>query len=182
MKLSINLASQRHINRHALRMILFGVILLLLIVLAMQGNTYLKNRQLAQQHQTHLDSLQEQLRGKLPKRLTPEELAEQRQTYNQAEILLQRDSFRWTALFDRMESLLPEGVSLRSLNPDYNKNSLLINGVARNLTNLQQLLDHLQAAQLKQVYLNNQGEVEVDDGRGGKRTALSFSISVEGVF
>jgi type IV pilus assembly protein PilN len=182
MKLSINLASQRHINQRALRVILSGIILLLLIVLALQGNAYLKTRQLAQQHQSHIDSLQEQLRGKLPKRLTAEDLAEQRQTYDQAAILLQRDAFRWTALFDRMERLLPEGVSLRSFNPDYNKNSLLITGAARNLHNLQALLDNIQAEQFHQVYLKNQGEVDVDDGRGGKRTALSFSISVEGVF
>jgi len=182
MKLSINLASQRHINQPAMRVILSSFILLLLIILAMQGNSYLKNRQQAQQHQSHIDSLQEQLRGKLPKRLTAEELAEQSQTYEQAATLLQRDAFRWTALFDRMEKLLPEGVSLRSFNPDYNKNSLLINGVARNLTSLQQLLDQLQSEQFKQVYLNQQGEIEVDNGRGGEQTALSFSISLGGVF
>ncbi|MCK4690630.1 MAG: PilN domain-containing protein [Desulfuromonadales bacterium] len=182
MKLSINLASRRYLDQRALKMILSGVIVLLLFVLVIQGNAYLNDRQLARQHQAHLESLQEQLRGKLPKRLTLEELAEQRQAYKRAEVLLQRDAFRWTALFDRMESLLPDGVGLRSFSPDYDKNSLLMNGVAKKLKNLQDLLDNLQAGQFNQVYLKKQGEVKVDDGRGGKRTALSFSISLEGVF
>jgi type IV pilus assembly protein PilN len=71
---------------------------------------------------------------------------------------------------------------LRSFNPDYAKNSLSILGVAKTLAQLQALLDNLQAAQFQQVYLENQGEVDVDNGRGGKRKALSFSIRLEGVF
>jgi type IV pilus assembly protein PilN len=182
MRLLINLTSYRHLNQRAVKLTLSSIMVLLLLVLAVEGNTYLKNRQLAQQYRTHLDSLQEQLRGKQPKRLSSEELAEQQQAYHRAEILLQRDAFRWTVLFDRMESLLPDGVSLRSFNPDYSKNRLLITGAARNLQNLQELLDNIQAEQFHQVYLKKQGEVEVDDGRDGKRSALSFSISVEGVF
>lgn len=182
MKLSINLASRRYLNQQALKLTLSCIIVLLLLILTIQGNTYLQNRQQALQYQTHLDSLQEQLRGKLPERLTPEELADQQQAYEQAETLLQRDAFRWTALFDRMEGLLPAGMSLRSFNPDYGKNSLLINGVAKNLKSLQTLLDNLQSTQFNRIYLENQGEVEVDDGRGGKRKALSFSISLKGVF
>lgn len=181
MKLSINLASRRHFNQRALQGTLSGIIVLLLLLLTLQGNSYLQSRQQAQRHQAHLAVLQEQLSGKLPEQLTPEQLAERRQAYAQAKTLLQRDAFRWTALFGRMEKLLPDGVSLRSFSPDYTKNSLLIHGVARDLTNLQALLDNLQAARFKQVYLKNQGEVEVDNGRGGKRTALSFSINLKGV-
>jgi len=182
MKLSINLATRCYLNQRALKLILSCVIVFLVLLLGFQGNVYLKNRQLAQQYQAHLDSLQEQLRGKLPKRLSSKELAEQRQEYDRAEVLLKRDAFRWTTLFDRMERLLPDGVSLRSFNPDYDKNSLLLNGVARNLNNLQDLLRNLQADQFEQVFLRNQGEVDVDDGRGGKRRALSFSVSLGGVF
>jgi len=182
MKLLINLASERHLNQRAVKLTLSALTVLLLLLLAVEGNTYLKSRQLARQYQTHLDALQEQLRGKQQQRLSAEELAEQQQAYHQAETLLQRDAFRWTVLFDRIEQLLPEGVSLRSFNPDYGKNSLLVTGVAKNLPDLQELLDHFQAEPFHQVYLQNQGEVDVDDGRGGKRSALSFSLSVEGVF
>ncbi len=182
MKLSINLASRRYINQRALKLALYGGIVLLLVVLAIQANIYLKNRQFILQHQIRVESLQKQLNNKLPQRLTSDELAEQRLAYDRAEAMLQRDAFNWTVLFDRMEKLLPDGISLRSFNPDYDKQCLVIIGVSKNLANLQALLDNLQDGQFKQVYLKNQGEVEVDNGRGGKRTALSFSISLEGVF
>ncbi|MBN2793098.1 MAG: PilN domain-containing protein [Desulfuromonadales bacterium] len=182
MKLFINLASERHLNQRAVRLTLSALLLLMLLLLAVAGNSYLHNRQLARQYQTHLGQLQEQLQGKQPKRLSAAELAQQQQVYRQAELLLQRDAFRWTLLFDQIERLLPDGVSLRSCNPDYSKNTLLVTGVARSLPELQKLLDQFQAEPFHQVYLQNQGEVEVDDGRGGKRPALSFSLSVEGVF
>lgn len=182
MKLSINLASRRYFNQPVLKLILSSIILLLVLTLMLQGNAYLQNRQESLQYQAHLDSLQTQLRGKLPQRLTPDELAEQRQAYQQAKLLLQRDAFRWTVLFDRIEELLPDGISLRSFNPDYGKNSLLISGVAKDLKKLQELLNNLQSAKIDRVYLERQGEVEVDNGRGGKKKALSFSFRLEGVF
>jgi len=182
-KLSINLASRRHFNQQLLKLIFLCIILFLLLILALQGNTYLHNRQQALQYQAHLSSLQEQLRGELPKRLTPRELEKQQQRYERVRVLLQKDAFRWTELLNRMENLLPSGVSLHSFNPDYGKNSLLlIKGVAKRLKNLQTLLNNLQSEQFNRVYLKNQGEVEVDDGHGGKQKALSFSISLEGGF
>ena len=182
MKLSINLASRRYPNERALKIGLSSLVILLLLVLAVQGSVYLENHLLSQQYQSHLDSLREQLRGELPKQLTVKELEEQRQDYKWVVTLLQRDAFHWTKLFDRMERLLPEGVSLLSFKPDYDKSSLLINGVAKNLKNLQSLLDNLHSGRFEHVYLKNQGEVEVDNGHGGKRTALSFSISLKGIF
>ena len=182
MKLAINLASRRHLNQRAISLVLSCTIVLLICLLALQGNTYFQDHQLATTYQSHLNELQDQLRGKLPERLSPKEIAEQRQSYDQAGALLKRDAFRWTSLFDQMEGLLPAGVSLRSLNPDYGKSSLLLNGIAKDLKSLQALLDSLGKEQFDQVYLNNQGEVAVDDGRGGKRNALSFSISLGGVF
>ena len=182
MKLSINLASRSHLNKRVVSLVLICIITLLICLLALQGNTYLKDRQLAATYQSHLDELQDQLRGKLPERLSPKEISVQQQSYKQAEALLNRDAFRWTALFDRMETLLPEGVSLRSFSPDYEKSSLALNGVAKDLKSLQALLDNLELGKFTQIYLNSQGEVAVDDGRGGKRDALSFSISLGGVF
>jgi len=182
MKLSINLASHRYLNQQLLKLIFSCIIVFLLFILVIQGNSYLRNRQQVLQYQAQVDSLQEQLRGKLPERLTPVALAEQHQAYERVKALLQRDAFRWTVLFDRIENLLPAGVSLRSFNPDYGKSSLLIKGVVRDLKILQALLNNLQSAQFNRVYLKNQGEIDVDDGHGSKRKALSFSISLGGVF
>ena len=182
MKFAINLASRRHLNQRAISLILSCTIVFLVCLLAFQVKTYLQNRQLAITYQSHLDELQDQLRGKMPERLSPKEISVQQESYEQAEILLQRDSFRWTTLFDRMEALLPEGIGLHSFNPDYGEKSLSLNGVAKDLKSLQALLDSLENGSFEQVYLHSQNGVAVDDGRGGKRDALSFSISLGGIF
>ena len=180
MKLSINLASRRHLNQRAIRLVLGCLIGGLALVLVFQGNIYLRDRQQMLEYRARLAELQEQLRGKLPQRLTPADFADQRLAYERAETLLERDAFRWTALFDQMEALLPEGISLRSFRPDHAKNSIALHGVAKDLSSLQALLDKLHEGPFSRVYLENQGTVDVDDGRGGKRPALSFSISLAG--
>lgn len=182
MKLAINLASRRQLNQRLLNLTYNFSTLLLIFVLLVQGKALFDDYTLAKTYQLHLDAMQQELLGKQPEKVDQKEIAEQLQSYNRAKNLLQRDAFRWTALFDRMEILLPEGVSLRSFRPDYGKNSLAINGVARSLNNLQIFLDKLQKDNFQQVYLKKQGEVSADDGRGGKITALSFSISLTGVF
>jgi len=182
MKLSINLASRRHVNQRMF-LLIFAVVLILLVgLLVLQGNRYLTDYRLAKTYQSHLNELKSQLQGKQPERIDPKSVTERQQAYDRARQLLKRDAFRWTALFDRMEALLPVGVSLISFHPDYEKKSLQINGQAKNLKLLQTLLDNLEDEKFDPVYLNNQGQIDVDDGRGGKRVALTFSISLGRVF
>lgn len=182
MKLSINLASRRHMNQGLFQLGFVVFLVLLVVLLTFQAVGYLKGYQLSQTYQSHLDELQLQLQGKQPDRVDPQAIAERQQSYDQAQRLLKRDSFRWTALFDRMEALLPPGVSLLSFNPDYEKKSLQVNGLAKDLKSLQALLDNLENEKFEPVYLNGQGQADVDNGRGGKRVALTFSISLGRIF
>lgn len=182
MKLSLNLASKRHVNRRALNLGFGLVALVLVVVLILHSQIYVQDRRLMAAYQAHLDDLQTQLHGKLPERMNPATLKEQRIAYEQAKNLLERDAFQWTALFDRMESLLPEGVILTSFNPDYAQNSLKINGIARDLGHLQELIDRLYSSDFTQVYLHSQAEESIEDGQGNKRSALSFSFSLRGGF
>jgi type IV pilus assembly protein PilN len=182
MKLSINLASQRHMNQGLVQLGFVVLLILLVVLLTFQGVSYLKGYRLSQIYQSHLDELQLQLQGKQPERVDPQAIAERQLSYDQARRLLMRDSFRWTALFDRMEALLPAGVSLLSFNPDYEKKSLQVNGLAKDLKSLQALLDSLENEKFEPVYLNGQGQTNVDDGRGKKRVALTFTISLGRIF
>jgi len=182
MKLSINLASRRYVNQRAMGLFFAVLLFALICILLLQGNSWLQDYRLEQSYRTHLAELQKELGGALPERLSPAEIANRRQLYEQADVLLTRDAFRWTALFDRMERLMPGGISFLGFSPEYEKNSLKIRGVARDLAALQRLLDNLYGDGFGQIFLENQGETTVDDGRGGKKTALNFTLSLEGVF
>jgi len=182
MKLTLNLASRRYINERALTLACLVLTLLLLLLLIFQLRGWMQSREEVLVHQAEINKLEERLQGKVPQRLSAEDIALQQQEFSVAQQLLQQDAFRWTELFDRMEKLLPENVSIRSFSPDYNKGSLTIVGVAKNLIDLQDLLDNLHNESFKSVYLRNQNQVEVLDYQEQKRPALSFSILLEGVF
>lgn len=182
MKLTLNLASRRYVNQRALKHTYLGLLLLLVALLAWQLTGILQQQQEVTQIQGQLQNLQLQLQEVPVERLSPEQLKSQQQQYQWAQALLQRDAFRWTALFDRLEHLLPNGASIRSLNPDYQKDTLVLVGVVKELTDLQTLLDRLHADSFTQVFLQNQSQILVSDGAGGKKSALSYSIKLEGVF
>jgi len=182
MKLTINLASRRFVNEQALKSTLTVVLTTLVIVLILQGMTWMQSHEQNLTYLQEINALEEQLRGKIPKRFSKEQIAEQQLRFSQAEALLQKDAFRWTALFDRFEKLLPANVSIRSFSPNYEKGSLAINGVAKDLIDLQDLLDNLHADNFDQVFLKTQSQVEVKDYMGSPQPALSFAIQLEGVF
>ncbi len=181
MKLSLNLASRSYVNEQALKWVGGVLIFLLLILLFFQLRTYFQDRQLNIGYRANIKKLELELHGKVPE-FTAEQIATQQLEYSRAEALLQKDAFRWTALFDRFEGLLPKNVSIQSFNPNYKSGSLVFTGVAKKLNDLQELLDNLHADRFEQVLLQNQSQVEVIDYADQKRSALAFSIKLEGVF
>lgn len=182
MKLTLNLASRRYVNERALKLACLLLVAFLLLLLLFQARTSLQSREQILAMNVAIEKLAQQLQGEIPKRFSKEQIAAQQQDFAQAEALLRKDAFRWSALFDRMEGLLPENVSIRSFSPNYKEGSLVISGVAKNLIDLQDLLDNLHADSFRQVFLQNQNQIEVFDFQDEKRTALSFSILLEGVF
>lgn len=182
MKLTLNLASRRYVNERALKLGCLIVTLLLILLLLLQGRNCLNDREQNLVKQANIDQLEEKLQGKIPQRFSKEQIVLQQQDFARAQDLLQKDAFRWTVLFDRLEVLLPKNVSIRSFSPNYKAGSLLITGVARNLIDLQDLLDNLHADTFQQVFLKSQSQIEVLDYQEAKRPALAFSILLEGVF
>jgi type IV pilus assembly protein PilN len=181
MKLNLNLVGRHHVLTRRIRPCLKISLLLLLVLSAYQGHQLIVLYGQIGTHQAAVTELQREL-GMFPAPVDPIDLTAAYQEYDRARELLLRDSFRWTELFDRMEGLLPEGIGLRSFQPDYRADSLRIDGVARDLQHLQALLDNLLQAEFSQVYLRQQSRSAISDGSGGSRYALNFSIELMGVF
>jgi type IV pilus assembly protein PilN len=185
MKVTLNLASRRYVNRRALNHLGILLILLLLVLLTFQVRGYLYSQGQVQNYEKNLAEMEQeyqQLRGKTTQNLSSEQLDRQKVEIQQAEALLRRDAFRWTVLFDRLERLLPAGVSISSFTPDYKAKSLELSGRARNLAELQQLLNNLHNDSFAQVFLKNQTQTTVDNGHGGEVPALGFNVMLEGIF
>ena len=181
MRLTLNLARRGYRYQRQARSLIRLALVVLLTVMAYQGHHWSALHSEINAREQQL-ALLRQDPGGLPSQVQPEDLTASFLEYHRARDLLQRDNFRWTELFDRMESLLPEGIGLRSFQPDYKADSLRIEGVARDLHHLQALLDNLLGGEFSTVNLLQQSHVRVSDGRGGTRSALNFSLHIEGVF
>jgi len=186
MKFNLNLASRSYVNNRALQYGFIAAVCILLLVGGWNINTFISSNTALHINQQRLaeTNLQIQLlRGGPTKTLSIEERAALELEYSTVVKLLQLDAFRWTQLLDRIESLLPEGVNLKSFNPDYKKKSLNLVGDARSLKKMRQFLDRLlKNENFKQVYLQSHSRTKVRDYADNERDAISFSLLIEGVF
>lgn len=186
MELNLNFASRRYVNHRAVSkaywLISIGFLSLLIWAVMQCLVTHTQIRQ-SQGQLTTLQQDEQELLGTQSVPLDSQRVEELRSEFERKQNLLDQDSFRWTALFDRMELLLPSGVSIRRFQPDYGKQSLAIEGVAKDLSKLQSFLDRLlEADSIENAYLNRQAYTKVRDAKGNEQPALSFSVNLEGVF
>lgn len=177
MKFALNLASHSYVNRKALYLVygLVGGLLLLLLLLNLMTMYGLQR--------TRVDITQKiadlQFRAGSDADMagySPRALAELRQSIVVANELLQRDSFRWTQLLDRLEKLVPTRVRIRSISPDYKKKSVAISCEAKDLAAMNRFIDKLNQSGLYDRVLLSQQAFNV------KTSILSFNLELFGGF
>jgi len=186
MKLNLNFASRSYINRKAIRKLYWLVVSVLLCFFIWSVIQILLTQTQIQQNRNQLEALQQdeyELLGTESVALDSKRIEEIRSEFARDQKLLEQDSFRLTALFDRIEELLPSGISIRAFRPDYDNNAISIEGVAKDLSSLQTFLDRLHGSTfITDVYLQRHAETKVHDAKGNEQLALQFSVNVEGVF
>lgn len=113
---------------------------------------------------------------------TPERLTVLKTKINFANEIIASDQFRWSKMFSRFETVMPDGVSVRSVLPDYRDRSVKLSGYARDINAMTQFIDNLlQSPDLDQVFLQNHGDVEIIEN-GVKRVYTGYSLVIRGAF
>jgi type IV pilus assembly protein PilN len=184
MKPTLNLASRTYLNRQLLYATYGLIALVLTISLAGSGYYMWTCRQDAAEigiESTQIKRQLAELDSGSSEEIPPAALQKQQKRIAFANMILRKDAFRWTDLLDKLEDVLPEGVALRSIQPEYRDGSLRINGLARNLDKLQAFLDNLLVSPaFGSAFLLHQERLDPKEGLG--RDALSFSIHLKGAF
>lgn len=186
MMFDLNLAEKPYVNRRSLRMWLLlagGALLLVLLLNLAYG--YQNYRQY-QQVGAHLEELDDRLaarQGGFGAAVTPAALEMASRQLAAAETIIEADHFRWTHLLGRLEELAPARVAIRSLRPDFQKHSLQISAVARDLRDMTAFLDALlESPDLAQVSLAGHSEAEETSSQGRTQPMVHFSLSIEEAF
>ena len=182
MDLRINLASRPYLNRRAVwhwLLLLGGGLLLVLIINLNFGLTnYQHLRQLEARH-AELDQQLSGLKG-VAGQYSPEKFEQIRKQVDSVNRLILADEFQWTVLLNRLEELVPDDVSISSIQPDYKARGLRMEGVAKDVSAMMDLLDRLLASNdLNQVYLLRQAETEKRDRR---TNLVAFSLEIREAF
>lgn len=186
MKLTLNLASRTYVNRRALSLLYAVLIGILVLLLALNLSLFIRSQRHSARIRAHMAELDRelgQLRAEAGGDVAPEQLQELLVEISFANEILDKDSFRWTDLLNRLEELTFEGVTIRSLQPDYKQGSLKISGLAQDVGDLRRFMDRLfKSPYFKDVFLLQQGGAKVKDNLGRERQAIEFGIVLKGAF
>ena len=170
MRLTINLATRRYINLRQLSgallvaCTLLGTLALFRVVeIAHNAAELTRLRGLNQGAVTRVAGVQ----------VSEAQLKAQEARIQFANAAIEKKSVNWLNLLDRLEEVVPAGVTLTQITPDHQQ-SLQISGAALSFDNLRALLENMEHSKnFSEVYLLSQSNAKV----GLTQAGLLFSIS-----
>jgi Tfp pilus assembly protein PilN len=185
MEIKLNLASKPYLNRQAVRLWLLLVCALLLLFLVfnvLYGFQNYREKLLLKDRMLELEAQLANLPGGATG-YTPEKLVVLKDEITLAREIVAADQFQWTHLLGRFEELVPNDVSLRTIQPDFRTHSLKISGFARNVSAMTLFIDNLLGSEdLNQVFLERHAEVESDQQGGLPQMQTGFSLIIREAF
>lgn len=100
-----------------------------------------------------------------------------------ADNILKRRAFRWSKILNHLEQTGIDGIQVRSIAPDFDKQSLAIQVLARDEAVFREYLGSLlQYQPFSQVLLLRQENATINDALGQTFTAVRCDISIRGGF
>lgn len=184
MEIKLNLSSKPYLNRQSVRLwVLFACTLMVLLLIFNCYHGYQNYRQL-----NLLENLFEELETQVasvpgaPVNYSEENHAAVRKEVILANEVVAADQFRWTSLLSRLEALVPEDVSLRSIQPNFKEHSVQLTCVARDVGSMTRFIDNLLGSDdLDKAYLQNHAEVETQVN-GSSQVLVGFSLEIREAF
>ncbi len=184
MEIKLNLASKPYLNRQRIRLWLLlacSFMLLLLVINCYYGYQNYRQLGLLESRFLELAGQASGVQG-TPAGYTPENYAVVRDEVTLENEIIAADQFRWTALLSRFEELVPDDVSIRTIQPSFKERSVRVAGIARDVSAMTRFVDNLLSSEdLNQTYLQRHGEVKSDPG-DISQLHVGFSLVIREAF
>lgn len=172
MKFNLNLATRTYINRKRFNTI-SAVVSVVLAVLLLVGV------QRVATHVGEISSLNDEiavLDGRFKSTgggISEKDYSALLKDISAANSIIEKKTYDWLWLLDRLEEVLPEGVSLTSVEPVMKDQSVKLSGTARGFGNLRVFLENLEAsAVFSDMFLVNQAATGNEKSKG-----ITFGIT-----
>lgn len=179
MRLTINLATRIYINMKRLNFFIAGALVLLTILLlfnAMKITAGFKEKGRLSHGITVLEGKSREIKSSA---VPEKEYQALLSSIGFANGIIERKTFDWLMLFDRLESVVPDGIAISSIDPSPKDNGLKLAGMAKSFGNLRKLVENLEESKLfSEVYLVSQSNVQGPEGR----SAIGFNITCKAMY
>jgi type IV pilus assembly protein PilN len=173
MQFKTNLATRTYINRKHLNIAMAAALTFLLFLFLLQVSLVFHNSG----EMRHLSSVQASLEARSKKQgvvFSGSDYTKLLSDIKFANSIINRKTFDWTGLLNRLESVVPQGITLSSVAPDTKERTLKISGLSLNFGRIRQFIENLEDSNFfSDVYLEKQDESKAPDDR----KVISFSIT-----
>ncbi len=185
MELRLNLARKPYLNRKRVRFWLLLVCGVLGLLLALNLRYGYLNYQQMRVFDERFRELDEQVSTvqSIPADYSPAAHAAVLGDVALANLIMDADRFRWTALLDRLERLLPADVSVRTLQPNFEKRSLQLTATARDVAAMTAFIDNLlQSDDLNQAFLLSHADTDDQQFGAAGAKVVGFTLEIREAF
>lgn len=174
MRLTINLATRRYVNLRRLNALLVACLLLLGALLVFKVREVAYN----QAELARIRKLSANTGSRPGETVSEAQLQALSAKIRFANGLIEKKTTNWISLLDRLEEVVPDGVSLTQIEPSQREQLLKISGAARNFANLRAFLENLEQSQnFSEVYLLSQTETKVGLTQQGINFAITCKVT-----
>lgn len=186
MQIRLNLATRPYLNRRAVRFWLLLAALGLILIMGLNlvyGYQYYRQYRQVGQLLGELNLRMAEVEGVAAEEFSPDAYEQALEKVAILNRILEADQFRWTDLLSRLEMLVPAGVRITSLRPNFEDRSLEIQAISREIEDMTAFLDALlHSERLPQAYLLRHQEQELRRDSAQTQRVISFSLRIKEAF
>lgn len=177
MKLTINLATRVYIDQKKVRLFTLLAIVLLSLLLVLNIGVLVERLQETERVKKDLARLEEQ-KKQVKHTVSDKDYKELIGHIRFANEAIAEKTYNWLGLLDHLESVVPDGVAVTTIEPDQKNGAIRLTGVTRNFSNIQTLMENLETSNnFTRVFLLGHTATKLEDGSN----ALAFNLTCKAV-
>ena len=178
MRLTINLATRIYINKRQLNLFIGGALLILVILLLFNARNIAADLGEVGRLNSGIALLEGKSKSAKSAAVPEKEYQALLERIKFANGIIERKSYDWLQFFDRLEGVVPDRVSVTSLEPSTRSGELKLTGIAMNFGALRKFVENLEGSgYFTDVYLVSQSDSQGPEGERG----IGFTISCRAI-
>jgi len=174
MLLTINLATRIYINKRRLNIFIAVTLILLTLILLFNVREVVKGYGEKRRLTHGIAVLEGKSKDAKSSAVSEKEYQALLGRIKFANVIIEQKTFDWLMLFDKLENVVPDGITIVSIEPSPKDGGLKLAGIAKNFGNLRKFMENLEdSGYFTDIYLVSQSESQVSESRKG----ISFDIT-----